>query len=63
MDELRSNCPMRHEKGTCLPMCGPCKAVSHVNCAALQNAYRKGKRDTILAIMDAVEKQKEKDNA
>lgn len=56
MDEQRSSCPLRHENGNCLPMCGLCKAVSQINCAAVRNAYRKGKHDTISAIMDAANK-------
>ena len=61
MAEQRSNCPMRHENGNCLPMCGLCKAVNDAICAAVRNAYRKGKHDTIMAIMGAVEKQEEDD--
>ena len=45
MDDLRKNCPMRHENGNCLVAGGFCTAVNDPICEALHNAYDTGYRD------------------
>lgn len=41
-NDLRKDCPMRHENGNCLPAGGFCTAVSNPICEALHNAYLSG---------------------
>ena len=49
MSDIRSNCPMRHENGNCLPCGGFCTAVNDEICEALHHAYIKG-RDSVVPI-------------
>lgn len=45
MDRLidRSDCPMRHENGNCMPAGGFCTAVNDCICVALNNAFESGR--------------------
>ena len=42
MNDLRADCPMRHENGNCLVTGGFCTAVNDQICAALHTAYEYG---------------------
>ena len=42
MNDLRADCPMRHENGNCLVAGGFCTAVNDQICEALHNAYECG---------------------
>lgn len=53
MSDIRSNCPMRHENGNCLPCGGFCTAVNDEICHALHKAYDQGCYDkTLLDLWD-----------
>ena len=56
-NELRKDCPMRHENGNCLPAGGFCTAVNNPICEALHNAYDAGCRAAFLGA-----RQKAKEN-
>lgn len=45
MNELRADCPMRHENGNCTSAGGFCTAINDPICEALHNAYNFGYYD------------------
>lgn len=47
MDDIRTDCPMRHKNGNCTVAGGFCTAVSDSICEALHNAYQQGLYDAI----------------
>ena len=49
-DELRKDCPMRHENGNCLPIGGFCTSVNDCICLGLHNAYSDGMNDAYTMI-------------
>ena len=57
MAELRTDCPMRHENGNCLPAGGFCTAVNDCICVALHNAYECGRADVLAVISRALKKE------
>ena len=56
MDDLRKDCPMRHENGNCTVIGGFCTAVNDPICDGLHNAYDSGYRDA------AIHAQQEREN-
>ena len=61
-DELRKNCPMRHETGNCLPIGGFCTVVHDCICIGLHNAYSHGMNDAYKSIKDTLSQDKNKEN-
>ena len=57
MDELRKDCPMRHENGNCTAAGGFCTAVNDCICVALHNAYECGRSDVLFCIRDALKER------
>lgn len=51
MEVNRTNCPMRHENGNCLPIGGFCTAVNDIYCNICQSAYNHGLYDGARAAM------------
>ena len=47
MDDLRKDCPMRHENGNCTVAGGFCTAVNDPVCEALHNAFDCGHRSAL----------------
>ena len=47
-NELREDCPMRHENGNCTAIGGFCTAVNDPICEGLHNAYKHGKCDGMM---------------
>ena len=58
MNELRIDCPMRHENGNCTAAGGFCTAVNDPICEALHNAYNCGYRCAALQMSDVIMKRK-----
>ena len=56
MDDLRKDCPMRHENGNCTVIGGFCTAVNDPICEGLHNAYDSGYRTA------AIHAQQEREN-
>ena len=56
MDDLRKDCPMRHENGNCTVIGGFCTAVNDPICDGLHNAYDSGYRTA------AIHAQQEREN-
>ena len=52
MEELRKDCPMRHENGNCLMIGGFCTAVNNEICLALHSAYEQGRHDVLTVVAE-----------
>ena len=63
MDDLRKDCPMRHENGNCTVIGGFCTAVNDPICEGLHNAYDNGYRDAALRAQQERENTKPMTNA
>ena len=63
MDDLRKDCPMRHENGNCAVIGGFCTAVNDPICEGLHNAYDNGYRDAAIRAQQERENTKPMTNA
>ena len=63
MDDLRKDCPMRHENGNCAVIGGFCTAVNDPICEGLHNAYDNGYRDAAIRAQQERENTKPQTNA
>ena len=63
MDDLRKDCPMRHENGNCTVIGGFCTAVNDPICEGLHNAYDNGYRDAAIRARQERENTKPMANA
>lgn len=51
-EEIRKECPVRHENGNCIPHGGFCTSVRDDFCVVIRNAYETGKTDGVLQVRD-----------
>ena len=63
MDDLRNDCPMRHENGNCTVIGGFCTAVNDPICEGLHSAYDSGYRAAALRAQQERENPKQITNA
>ena len=52
MNDLRTDCPMRHKNGNCTAAGGFCTAVNDQICEVLHNAYECGFYDAMTLLND-----------
>ena len=61
MNNLRTNCPMRHKNGNCTAAGGFCTSVNDQICAALHTAYECGFYDATFERREYVQEYLDKE--